>query len=253
MREQDFLNNLGKLFEQWSLLPNEVIKNRSTSRQLEPSIFRQFVDDFHPALQKLRTSGAMANVWEAAGLKRNEVRVAGTLNWFFDHLADHGQQHNLCSAVLEHLELLVTSCADKEKFLNFPKPSHLLNENGRPRYKAIAEVCPLGEKGNRVDIEINGVNLLLFIEVKIDAGQGDEQISRYHDIAMQKAAGRSWGVVYLTPSGRLPEKEQRLINTIGLSWRNVATAFQKYARTLDANNFAYHCVRQYARFVINFN
>lgn len=250
--DQNFVTNLEAFFEQWKLLPNEIDQRPTAHKQLDSDMLRVFVDYFQPALQRLRSSGAMANVWEAAGLKRNEVRVASTLNWFLDSLADHGQEHLLCSAILDHLNVLVATSADKDKFMSFPKASHLVNASNRPSYRATTEVCPFGEKSNRVDIEINGTDLLLFIEVKIDAGQGEDQLQRYHGIAKQKSAGRHWGVVYLTPYGQLPEDGQGLSNTISMSWRDMAAAFQKHAVTLDANNFARHYIKQYADFVVNF-
>lgn len=252
MSGQNFVNNLEKYFEQWTLLPNEIGQQHPVYKQLDFNMFIAFINDFQPALQRLRSSGTMANVWEAAGLKRNEVRVASTLNWFLDSLGDHGQEHFLCSVVLEHLDGLVSKSKGKDKFVNFPKASHLLNESNRSRYRTTTEVCPLGEKDNRVDIEINGENLLLFIEVKIDAGQGLNQLRRYHGLAEQKSDGRHWGVVYLAPYGLLPENEQGLSNTVGLSWRDVATVFQNYAETLDENNLARHYIKQYADFVVNF-
>lgn len=251
VNRQFFVNNMRRFIEQWLLLPNKANQHPHVHKKLDPSRLGIFVDDFQPALQRLRSSGAMANVWEAAGLKRNEVRVASSLNWFLDSLADHGQEHLLCLAVLEYLDVLVANSADKNKFVKFPKASHLLNARNRPCYRATTEVCPLGERDNRVDIEINGTDLLLFVEVKIDAGQGIDQLRRYHSIAEKKSAGRHWGVVYLTHHGQLPENEQSLSNTIGLSWRDVATAFQKHAVTLGENNLARHYIKQYADFIVN--
>lgn len=58
------------------------------------------------------------------------------------------------------------------------------------------ETNPTGDCTNRVDIEIDADNFLLFIEVKIDANEQPEQIARYCKDAKQRSMSRPWAVVF---------------------------------------------------------
>ncbi|MDP2762034.1 MAG: PD-(D/E)XK nuclease family protein [Sideroxyarcus sp.] len=239
---------LVKFIDEWNLLPAAEIVCPRALAPLDSLKLEQFVKQFQPALNQAQATGIMANIWKSSGLGRNEVRVASALNWFLDCLGDHGQQHNLCQALLEYLNN--QKCGSRPE--NFPDQSSLLDSNGAVRYRATTEVCPLGEQKNRVDIEINGPGILLFIEVKIGAVQGLNQLSRYRDIAMLKAAGRPWGVVYLTVSGGLPEKDGQLSNIVDLTWRDLAAVFRHHAKQLHGHSMAKHHIKQFADFVVKF-
>ena len=98
------------------------------------------------------------------------------------------------------------------------------------QYRTTAENHPLGEISERVDIEIEAENLLVFIEVKINAIEGEKQLERYLDNARIKAGNRTFVVIYLTRDGLLPINYRNRQDIIGLSWKRLATAFTQYTR-----------------------
>ena len=73
----------------------------------------------------------------------------------------------------------------------------------------------------RVDILIDGLHeLLILIEIKIDAPEGKDQISRNLALAEAKAAGKPNCVFYLSPSP--PEITHP--NLFHITWQDVASA-----------------------------
>lgn len=169
-------------------------------------------------MEEEKALGMKVNVWKTANLGRYEVRNSKVLRWFLDMYEDHGQGSFFLKALYDSLGW------DKS---SFPFPSV---------YRATEECCPLGDESERVDIEIESDEMLLFIEVKIDALEGKEQLKRYHDVAKIKAGSREWKIIYLTKDGVVKydqEDKQNLSDKekiIGLSWTHFAKVLQKQIR-----------------------
>ncbi|HDR1229421.1 PD-(D/E)XK nuclease family protein [Pasteurella multocida] len=178
----------------------------------------------------------MANVWAAANLGRNEVRNSKTLRWFLDVSETHGQGDFFLNSLLKALPRSI----GVEKIKN---------------YRATEECCPLGEQSERVDIEIDGENFLLFIEVKIDAVEGINQLQRYQDVAMAKSGIRPWKIIYLTPTGKVPEEHENNSQIIGLSWGNFAHDLNREINTHlkhNPNNLGLWLGKQFVKHILTF-
>ncbi len=243
------LAQLRQFCADWEQLPTMAVPELNQREPLDPFLLSGFISSFQISIENVQTTGLLANVWEVAGLKRNEVRIAGVLSWFLDSCESHGQKHKLCASLLDFISQNIRNETNIISMAQFPVSQNLCSILGQARYRAVTEICPLGERENRVDIEINGECILLFIEVKIDAQQGESQLARYHNIAQIKSQGRPWGVIYLTPYGDLPENARELHNTICISWRNVSDAFLNYADSIPLENLARYYIEQFARFV----
>ena len=120
------------------------------------------------------------------------------------------------------------------------------------RYFTTEECCPLGNQESRVDIEIDADEFLLFIEIKINAMEGRDQLQRYIDIAQSKAKNRDWLIVYLTRDGKLPEKYNAHKNLQGMSWIEISKILFKYVKNVDVNNRSAWLVKQFADHIKNF-
>lgn len=176
------------------------------------SEYELFFDTLKPLYTQSKYKGAELNVWQQAGLKRDEVRNTAVLAWWLDCYGSHGLGNILMHALIEALP-------HREGI-----PPLLTNNNN---YKVQAESLPLGQIENRIDIELMGSNFLIFIEVKIDAQEGYEQLSRYRELIQQKAdryAKPYYGIIYLT---KLTDDKKSTDECISLNWKQLSKAFRQ--------------------------
>lgn len=200
---------------------------------------QQFVETYQNVssfFQQEKERGILANVWSAANLGRNEVRNSKTLRWFLDASETHGQGDFFLSCFLNSLPRSIGT----EKITD---------------YRATEECCPLGEQSERVDIEIDGENFLIFIEVKIDAVEGVNQLQRYQDVAMAKSGIRPWKIIYLTPTGKVPEEHEDNPQVIGLPWHRFANhlnrEIDKHLK-FNPNNLGFWLGKQFVKHMLTF-
>lgn len=236
MLNSTFEQQLHSFFTQWERLSPEKIVDRSliTPAPINTHQLESFFSNFkiaYKSITEMKKQGLFVNVWQTAGLERNEVRNNQVLKWFFDCNADHGLNNRVLDIFL--------------KSLNY--------ENATPTtYYSYAENYPVADGKNRVDIQIEADDLLLFIEVKIDASEGFEQLKRYQEIALQKAKRKKWAVIYLTKEGNLPNNYIRSKTLIPVSWQTFATAINK---SVSAKNLLTHnlwLLKQFAEHINNF-
>ncbi len=146
--------------------------------------------------------------WEVAKLGRNEIRNSAVLAWLLDPHGNHGFSDLPLKALLS----AVRECGKA----NFP-------ENFTRYCRVNVEKYPTGDATNRVDIEIDADNFFMLIEVKIDAYEQKDQISRYIGEAKKRAGEQPWAVVYLTPQGRVPLSAGEETDVPCLSWHHLAS------------------------------
>lgn len=234
----EFVKGLKHFFEQWKTIQTQLVVEPNIKKKelVIPNIeelekFFNIYQQVNQIREKERRMGTEINVWQAANLGRYEVRNSKTLCCFLDCNADHGQKDAFLKAFLSCINL---------GYLNTEK------------YLTTEESCPIGEQSERVDIEVESDNFLLFIEVKIDAFEGEEQLNRYYDVATKKSNARFWRVIYLTKDGVLPDKEkQNNERFIGMSWKTLATAFQQLAKQ-EPDNRVYWLAQQFAQHILTF-
>lgn len=166
------------------------------------------------------------NVWEIAGLKKDELRISRVLAWYLDPKAGHGLGAGLV-----------------ERFLSLSEMPASFSS-----VRVVCENNPDGMTGNRVDILIDSPQFLTIVEVKIGAGEQPDQIDRYCRIAAARAgSARPWKVVYLTLDGRNPASGSSDADQVFcMSWPEVASILRAAAEQSSqissflANNFADH-------------
>lgn len=170
----------------------------------------KLIAELSPHLALRATAGDATDIWSVIGLKRNEVHTARVLTWLLDPLGSHGYQDAILSALWQQIPVAL-------------QPFEL----GKAK-KARRETVPLGDTQNRVDIEIEGDDFLLIIEVKIDAGDQPDQLTRYLHIAKTKAGARNllrYGVLYLTRSRSVSD----LKGCVPVTWLDIARAIETAA------------------------
>lgn len=169
-------------------------------------------------------------VWAVAGLKRDEVRNAAVLAWFLNPRGSHGYGPEILRRFLARAA---------EMAPGWPVVSGDL---------ASARVCteerPLGSDRDRVDIAIDGDDFCFFVEVKIDAPEGQNQLNRYLETLSGKASAlrkQHIGVIYLSSRPASTSGERISV----LTWRHVATVLLEIPEVGIAGSLA----RQYAQHI----
>jgi hypothetical protein len=184
-------------------------------------------------MEALERSGAFADPWVAAGLKRDEVKNALALRWFLDPKGNHGCDAGLLRYVLQRAGL---------------EPSDQDAAGRWARCRVSVEECLSGDRTSRVDIQIDDPAFFVVVEVKIDAPEQPRQLERYCDLAAARAgSGRPWAVVFLTTSGRAPSTGgTRSVEIVSISWKDLAAGLRRAVRDAPlvprflATSFAKH-------------
>ncbi len=173
-----------------------------------------FLSQLHVAVSAARLQGALLNVWAISGLKRDEVRNAGVLAALFSPVISGDR-------AVPFLAKFLARVREGDRSL---LPTFAELQDG---YSVQTEACPLGAVDDRVDLSIEGDDFILLIEVKIDAGEGTEQLARYESVLRlkAKALGKRAALVYLSPS---PAKAPPP-NTFYADWADVRRAAQAVA------------------------
>ena len=175
--DEPLQNKLAIFFQKWVLETTEltdVIKPEAIQHDINHLALSHFFNAYQHARQPMLEAmkqGMFVNVWQTAGLKHDEVRNSKVLQWFLNPNGNHGQSDALLKQFITLLPI---------EFQNLDTQSS----------RVIAESCPLGEGTERVDIEVDAQHFLLFIEIKINAYEGQEQLNRYLNIAQRKAHNR---------------------------------------------------------------
>lgn len=221
-----------------SLLDLSVTEEPTTTTNFTVVKYNNFFSAFDGAYQKDFKRGAEINVWQQAGLKRDEVRNTSVLAWWLDEKGSHG----LGTLLLNEF----VNAINKD---NQSKPSLCCDGN----YATYVESLPLAERENRIDIELLGKKFLLFIEVKISASEGDKQLDRYLTLLDHKAKQYSISpdkaaVIYLT-TNNIQENIKQGIYCI--SWQQVANAFYNL-QLPDEATFTQLLLRQFCQHIKEF-
>lgn len=139
-----------------------------------------------PRLANARRAGGDVNVWQMAGLKRAEVRNAAVLAslWSPATMGDRG------SAFFTRFVRRLAPCD------TLPTDEDLVKG-----YVVRTEHCTTGVASERVDITVEGATFVIGIEIKIGAGEGPQQLSRYRGSVEEwaRARGKRGTVILLAP------------------------------------------------------
>lgn len=211
-RPPDFASRLQAFLTLWRPLRTEEtlpVAALSTDR------LRGLVGRLSDSEKERRATPTPVNVWQISGMGRDERRAATALAW----LLNPQQTHRLGTLPL-HGFFDAVRASD----LLPTRPDDLL------RCSIRVEERPMESERDRIDLVIDHPDLLIFVEIKIDATEGPRQLERYVEAAKQAAhfQGRAaWAVVYLTRSAPASSSA----DILPLSWRSLASAIQARQNT----------------------
>lgn len=172
------------------------------------------------------------NVWNVAGLWKDEVRTTRVLAWALDCRGSHG----LGNAILKEVFTTVA----KE-----PANKALGNLDVDSVYTVQVEHCAFADNTDRVDVVLTLRDAVIVIEAKIDSIEGPKQLSRYMEVAAHRAKALRLGsshVLYLT------RKSSAVANGVtSLTWSQVARAVKQAVRSNSKQvRFSDHALLQFA-------
>ena len=131
-------------------------------------------------------TGQKYNIFKITGLYKDEVKICKVLA---DLLDPHGSHYKGDYFLLRFIETI------NEKM---PSPLIVSTKNARVRTQYSTD-------NNRfIDIAIEDGNIFIPIEVKINAGDQENQVSDYYKFSCKKNKNKNIPVVYLTIDGKSP-------------------------------------------------
>lgn len=190
-----------------------------------------FFDKLSMMYDSALKKGDMFNVFDVLSPKEDEVKNCKILRWILDCNGSHGLGQRLANALFRKLEI---------DGINLDKI-----------YRCSTEVCPLGNQENRVDIVLTSDEFVIYVEVKINANEGEEQISRYVKSISTQGMGKKQAVIFLTKTGYYPKSTDGIYNEIyPVSWKELADVFLDELR--EINSIPVHFIRCFCNHILNF-
>ncbi|MDR2050295.1 MAG: PD-(D/E)XK nuclease family protein [Deltaproteobacteria bacterium] len=189
-------------------------------------------EDFFARFRALYTpffqAGGEIRFWDLAALGTDELRNTSILGWLLDQHASHGQGDAFFRLFLEALRAS-PGCPEAAREA-LPGPEQLGGGYGtRLEISYESPEDKDSRPGSRVDLEMEGRSMLLFIEAKVYAGETGNQLARYAAILDARKGGRAHGLVFLTPEGRPPQEEILARKVVCVSWRHIARHMSLHA------------------------
>lgn len=235
---QEQVASLSSFVHRYSDLRARATAPMPSLRQLAPlPEFCKMFEYLNSACVAARHTENITNIWSIAGLKRDEVRTTAVLAW----ILNPRQSHGFGRKVLDRL------IADASNVY----PSDNLDQLDLGDCEVRTEFCAFGAADNRIDIAIVGINCVIFIEVKIDAPEGEQQLDRYNRIAAHRAAfanKKFSKVFYLTLHKplKLPE------GIVSLRWGDIARAVNSVTDSIEVRkSFSGRVLRQFAEHILH--
>jgi PD-(D/E)XK nuclease superfamily len=234
-RVADFFDKIGKFRKQSA----PEMPPKRFAPKVTPAAWTAFISKFRPLYEEERRKGSFLNVWEVAGLGRNETRNAGVLAWLLNASSTHGRDAAILHGLLQQLDP-----SEKVPFL--------ARSAWSGAYTVEIENYP-GDLESRVDIVLQSSRALIFMEVKIDSEEGANQVFKYLELARAKKRVLSLeraGVIYLTKVGAPDPTIGVSDEVIHASWRHVQRAIE--TATYKKRNWADRVLIQFAQHIGHF-
>lgn len=160
------------------------------------------------------------NLFEAIGAVRSEIKHSNLLAFLLSPTRSHGLGSGPLRLVLR---------AALSKVSAFDRPVRVLEV-------AIGKLdgALVYRESDHIDIliEISELHLVVAIENKVDAAEGENQLSRYRELVTRRYPGWRHLFVYLTPEGSEPSDA----NWVSISYAEVADIIENAASGLQASD-----------------
>ena len=191
---------------------------------------------------------------------RQKARITGLLQAARERSAlDETSAFNLLSALrLERYEtrthsriiffLLNSRCGQNESFLHLFLQAIRIPERFLHEQWSVSREKPFGRGSDRVDFVLESKSFCAVVEMKIDAGDGDRQLTRYASDCRRK--GKDYAVYYLTLDGHKPDEqsarglEPGRLRCVSFD-RELVQWLQKCMDSVEKDSYPYSFLQQY--------
>jgi hypothetical protein len=207
---------------------------REFAKGIEQSHFAKIASDFDRikpgikgtldrAYESDRKTALNFNIFELLGVERVEAKHSRLLADLLDPRGSHGQGPFFLNNFLRFCE---------SKVSGFP-PALLEREVTRSDFVFVKTELYSGYGRPDIVAVSHEPAFALIIENKIDAGDQDQQLERYWRLLERGFAftGRRRALLYLTPSGRLPDERKKIPADVRYSCISYATHINEWLRS----------------------
>ena len=210
------------------------------------------MSDLQQAIDKLRSSRYYKelaaykppfNPFEIAGVTHRELTHSSVLAWL---LRDEANKEFRQKFVTWIRDRIVAEAEEKEDHHKLQKLWDGLDVPENPEDSSLKPKVVRTEKGDktsRIDVfaHFESLKLVIGIEVKVWAGEQDEQVKRYQKLLCQNHPGYKKAVVFLTPTGGKPRtayKNNVNVPVLAMSWGCVSEIIKEMRSARgNENNF----------------
>lgn len=182
-----------------------------------------------------RQRGDLLDVWELAGLRTDEVRHTALLAWAIDPRSEHGLGSEILRGIWARAIIHGRDGAVSARSLMDVSSARVVHR----------ELIPLSHAGRRVDLCVDGDDMVLIIEVKIHAHERDDQLLDYLGAAEARASAlkrTQSAVLFLSPH-RASIRDPRLAH---VRWADVSAAIHSASRSRPRTDLSIRLLRQLA-------
>ena len=204
------------------------------------------MSDFRNAVIKLRSSlhykklaayEPPFNPFEIAGVTHRELTHSSVLAWLLRDRANREFRQRFVAWIRDRI------VAEEEKtnddWDKFVVPKNPEDSSLKPKIVRTEK----GDKTSRIDVfaHFESLKLVIGIEVKVWAGEQDEQVKRYQELLCKDYPGYKKLVVFLTPTGWEPktaDENNVHVPVLAMSWGYVSKMIKAMRSALgDENSF----------------
>ena len=222
---QDFFRDFTRLAQSGAMSSDKC-------SSLSPNAVSTFFSAFTSIYGSDCVQGRMVDVWEAAGIGTDELRNSAILAWLLDCHGSHGQG----ASFLREFLACLPGWDRREIAADYHTRVESSYDEGEP---------DAPQKRSRVDIEVDGPSFLLLLEIKIHAGETNNQLERYCRIGESRKGNRPWALVFVTPDGRPPADTALYAQVYCLSWQTVGCAIARHAATMPQDSHGTIAIKQF--------
>ena len=240
------------------------------------SNLRQAIDKLmsSPHYKELADYEPPFNSFEIAGVTHRELTHSSVLAWLLRDGANKEFRqrfvawikNNILIKLQGKLDSLVpeTSEKTKEDLIKLQEVWKGLDVPKKPEASSLKPKIVKTEKGDktsRIDVfaHFESLDLVIGIEVKVNADEQPDQVERYQKFLCQKYSGYKKAVVFLTPTGWKPETADEnnvYVPVLAMSWGCVSEIIREMRSTLgdkklgDKNRFRMQFLQHLERNIV---